>query len=213
LTLFRYYQTGGKDMENLFFIIISSFLPLTLLHLFAERDSSMGPPQMGFPQMGQRQRGASLSQGLKAYSLPAGAIAENDMPQIKTIIQQVLGNISESMKTAGQRADNQTIKSGILAFQDWLKAQGCVSQASTTYDIETADRYSENIFITYPGQLPFDIVFKMDGDVQKPYRLLIFVTPADLFNFASLVENKSIGGVPVPESWPKDSWSYWDDRP
>ena len=194
-------------MENLFFIIIS-FMPLALLHLFAERNSAMGPPQMG-----QLQRGPSLSQNLKAYSLPKGTITQNDMPKIKTIIQQALGNIGESIKTAGQRADNQTIKSGILAFQDWLKAQGCVSQASTTFDIESADNYSENIFMTYPGQLPFDIDFKMEGSAQKPYRLLIFVTTVDLFTFASLVENKSIGGVPVPESWPKDTWSYWRDRP
>jgi hypothetical protein len=157
--------------------------------------------------------GASLSQGLKTYSLPTETVAENDMPKVKTIIREVLGNISESMKTAGQRADYQTIKSGLLAFQEWLKAQGCVSEASTSYDIENTDMYSENIFITYPGQLPFDIVFKMGGDIQKPYRLLLFVTTVDLFNFGSLVENRSGGGVPVPENWPKDSWSYWEDRP
>lgn len=200
-------------MENSIFIIISSFLPLILLYLFAEGNSSLGQPQMSQPQMGQQQRGASLGQSLKAYSLPTGTITENDMPKIKTTIQQVLGKISESMKPAGKRSDYQTIKSYILTFQDWLKVQGCVSQASTTYDIETPDNYSENIFITYPGQLPLDIVFKMEGDIQKPYRLLIFVTGVDLFNFGSLVENKSLGGVPVPKSWPKDSLSYWEDRP
>lgn len=200
-------------MENLLFMIMSSFLPLALLNLFAERISSLGQPQMGPPQMGQQQRGASLSQGLKGYLLPTGTITQNDMPKIKTIIEQVLFNISESIKTAGERADYQTIKSGLLAFQDWLKAQGCVSQASTTYDIETTDNYSENIFITHPGQLPFDIVFDMEGGIERLYRLLIFVTTADLFNFGSLVENKSVGRVPVPENWPKDSWSYWEDRP
>lgn len=199
-------------MENLLFII-SSFLPLALLNLFAERNSSSGPPQMGGPQMGQRQMGASLSQGLKAYSFPAGPITENDMPKIKNLIQQVLGKISEPVKSSENRADNQTIKSYLLTFQDWLKAQGCVSQASATYDIEEADRYPDNIFMTHPGQLPFDIVFNMEGDIEKPYRLLIFITSAHLFEFASLVENKSIGGVPVPPNWPKDSWSYWDERP
>ena len=195
-------------MENSFFIIISAFLPLALLHLFAERNSSIGPPQMG-----QQQRGLSSNQSLKSYSLPTETITQNDMPQIKAIIEQVLGKISESMQFAGDRADYQAIKSGILAFQDWLKLQGCVSRASATYDIETIDNYPENIFITHPGQLPFDIVFKMEGDIEKPYRLLIFVTTVDLFNFGSLVENKSVGAVPVPANWPKDSWSYWEDRP
>ena len=105
-------------------------------------------------------------------------------------------------KSAGKRADYQTIKSSILTFQDWLKRQGCISQASTTYDLEATDKYSDNIFFTYPGQLPFDIVFNMGRDMKKPYRLLIFVSTVDLFNFASLVENKSIGGVPALKNWP-----------
>ena len=190
-------------MENALFMIISSFLPLILLSLFAERNFSMGPPQ----------RDVSLS-SLKAFSLPPGPITENDIPNIKTLIQQVLGKISEPVKMSGNRADNQTIKSNILTFQEWLKAQECVSQASPQafYDIEAPDRYSDNIFMTYPGQLPFDIVFKMEGDIEKPYRLLMFVTPVHLFEFASLVENKSIGGVPVPPNWPLDAWSYWDER-
>lgn len=135
------------------------------------------------------------------------------MPGIRSKIQQVLSKISESMKSDGKRADYQTIKSGILIFQDWLKRQACISQASTTYDIETHNKYSESIFITYPGQLPFDIVFNMEGDMKKPYRLLIFVTRVDLFNFASLAENNAHLGVPVPKNWPKDTWSYWEDRP
>lgn len=196
-------------MENLYFVIICSFLPLALLILFAERSSSSGQPQMG------QQRGSSVSQSLNTYSLPAGPITENDMPKITTLIQQVLGRISEPVKSSGNRADNQTIKTNILTFRDWLNAQGCVSQASTPafYDIEAADRYSDNIFMTHPGQLPFDIIFNMEGDIKKPYRLLIFVTKVHLFEFASLVENKSIGGVPVPPNWPKDAWSYWDERP
>ena len=191
-------------MENTLFMIISSFLPLTLLSLFAESNSTLAQPQQGQPQ-----RGSSLNQGLEAYSLPTGTITENDIPKIKTVIQQVLGKISESKKSAGKRADDQTIKSGILTFQDWLKQQGCISQASTAYDLEATDKYSENIFFTYPGQLPFDIVFKMGGDMEKPYRLLIFVTRVDLLNLASLVENKSIGGVPALKNWPS---SYLEKR-
>jgi len=170
----------------------------------------MAQPQQGQPQMGQQQLGASSSQGLEAYSLPKGTITENNIPQIKTVIQQVLGKINESNKPAGKRADYQTIKSSILTFQDWLKRQGCVSQASTTYDIETTEKYSNNIFIAYPGQLPFDIVFNMEGNIKKPYRLLLFVTTVDLFSFASLVENKTIGGVPALKNWPT---SYLDKRP
>jgi hypothetical protein len=193
------------DMKNLLFMTISSFLPLAFFNLFAEGNSSMAQPQMGQPQ-----QGAALSQGLEAYSLPAGIITENDMPRIKAVIEQVLNKISESMKSAGKRTDYQGIKSGILNFQDWLKRQGCVGQASTTYNLEATDKYSENIFMTYPGQLPFDIVFKMGGDIKKQHRLLIFVSTVDFLKLASLVENKSIGGVAVLKNWPS---AYLDVRP
>jgi len=152
-------------------------------------------------------------QGLDTFTLPAGTIAEADIPGIKTVIGQVLGKISESETSAGKRVDDQTIKSCLLLLQGWLRGQGCVSQVSTTYDIEATDTYPDSIFMTYPGQLPFDIVFKMEGDAQKPYRLLIFITSYNLFTFASLVENRSLGGVDIPENWPKDPWSYWEDRP
>lgn len=152
-------------------------------------------------------------QGLDTYTLPAGTITEADLPEIKTIIQEVLGKISESGTSAGNRADDQTIKSCLLTFQDWLKGQGCVHQVSTTYNIEATDTYPDSIFMTHPGQLPFDIVFNMGENVQKQYRLLIFITSFDLFTFASLVENKSLGGIAAPPNWPKDPWSYWDERP
>jgi hypothetical protein len=193
------------DMKNIFFMAVSSLLPLTLLNLFSESNSTLAQPQMGQPQSG-----APSGQGLEAYSLPAGTITENDMPRIKTVIQQILNKISESKKSAGKRSDYQTIKSVILTFQDWLKRQGCVSQASTTYDLEATDKYSENIFVPYPGQLPFDIVFNMGAGVKKQHRLLIFVSPVDLLDFASLVENKSIGGVPALKNWPS---SYMEARP
>lgn len=207
-------------MKNSVFMIISSFLPLALLNLFSQGNSSMaqsqpgqtqpGQPQMGQPQMGQQQPGLTLGQGLEAFSLPVGTITENDISRIKTVIEQVLIKISESMKSAGKRADYQTIKSGILSFQDWLKVQGCISQASTTYDLEATDRYSENIFVPYPGQLPFDIIFKMGGDVKKQHRLMIFVSTVDYLRFGSLVENKSVGGVTALKNWPS---SYMDVRP
>ena len=127
-------------------------------------------------------------------------------------MQEVLVKISESMKSTGKKADYQTLKSGILSFHDWLKQQGCINKASTTYDIESTDKWGDSIFYTFPGQLPFDIVFNMGGDVKKPYRLLIFVSQVDLLKFASLVENKSINGVPAIKSWPKDVESYWENK-
>jgi hypothetical protein len=152
--------------------------------------------------MGQAQGGLSAIQGLEAFSLPVVPITENDMPRIKTVIQEVLKKISESKKSAGKRADYQTVKAVILTFQEWLRKQGCVSQASTTYDFENTDKYSENIFVPYPGQLPFDIVFNMGGETKKQHRLMIFVSVIDLLDFGSLVENKSIGGVPALKNWP-----------
>jgi hypothetical protein len=201
-----FYLTGGMDMQSLFFIIIGSLLPLAVLHLFAQSNSSIAQPQSGQAGRGQ----AQPEDPLLGFSLPAGPIMENDITGIKTTIEQVLGKISELKKPAGKKSDYQTIKSSILTFQDWLKRQGCISQASTTYDLEATDKYSDSIFFTYPGQLPFDIVFKMEGDMKKPYRLLVFVTPADLFNFGSLVENKTIDGVPALKNWPSD---YLEKRP
>jgi hypothetical protein len=191
-------------MQNTLFVIVSSFLPLAVVKLFAESNSSVAQPQQGQPQMGPPKIGSSLSQGLEGYSLPKGTITENDMAQIKTVIQQALDKISEPVRTAGKKVDNQTIKSHILTFQNWLRAQGCVSQVSTAYNIEATDKYSENIFFTFPGQIPFDIDFNIGKDLKKPYRLLIFVDPADLFNFGSLVENKTINGVPALKNWPSD---------
>lgn len=191
-------------MKNTLFMIISSFLPLALLNLFAESNS------LAQPQMGQSQRGAMSAQGLEAYSLPAGPVTGNDMAKIKTVIQEVLRRISESNKSAGKRSDYQTVKSGILTFQDWLNRQGCINKASTSFNLEATDKYSESIFAVYPGQLPFDIVFNMGGEVNKQYRLMIFVSTVDFLDFGSLVENKSLGGVPALENWPK---SYMDVRP
>ncbi len=195
--------------------MISSFLPLALLKLFAEGNSAMAQPQMGQPQggqpqMGQSQRGASASPGLEAISLPSGSITENDIPVIKTLIRQALSKISETKKSAGKRSDYPTIRSGILGFQEWLKAQGCVSKASTTYNLDATDKYSENIFMVYPGQLPFDIIFNMGEETKKQYRLMIFVSTVDFLDFGSLVENKSVGGVPALKNWPS---SYMEVRP
>jgi hypothetical protein len=202
------------DMKNSVFIIISSFLPLAVLKLFAQSNSTMaqpqqGQPQMVQPQMGQPQRGSSPDQGLEAFSLPSRPITEDDIPKIKSTIQQVLDKLSESKKSAEKRSDYQTIKTGILSFQDWLKKQGCISQASTTYDLEASDKYSENIFVPSPGQLPFDIIFNM-GEVKKQHRLMIFVSTIEFLRFGSLVENKSIGGVPALKNWPS---SYMETRP
>ena len=187
-------------MKRRFFMIISSLFLLTGSNLFRRNNSLTAQPQRSLPQ-----REPSLIQELEAYSLPVGPITENDMPRIKTVLKQVLNKMSESMKSSGQagnRSELQPIKSGILIFQDWLNRQECINQAYASYDVEATDEYSEHIFMTYPGQLPFDIVFNMGGEMKKQYRLLIFVSTVDLFDFASLIENKTMLGVPVPKNWP-----------
>ena len=166
--------------------------------------------------MGQRQQGQAaptLAEKLAKFALPSGPVADKDVAVIKDVIDSICTEISGSIKSAGQKVDNEVLKSGIVGFQDWLKRQKCIEKASTRYDIESTDKYSSQIFFTYPGTLPFDIDFKMAGSNKNPYRLLLYVTKVDLFKLASLVENKSLAGVSVPKGWPKNSWSYWTDRP
>jgi hypothetical protein len=178
--------------------------------------SGMGlPGQMGGGSGGQRGQGQNtpdLAQKLSKYVLPSKAIGDSDLPGIKTTIDGACKEINASIKAAGQKVDYEVIKSGILDFQSWLKRQGCVRQASTRYDIESTEKYTDQIFFTYPGTLAFDIDFKMAGNTKKPYRLLLFVTKADLFKVASLVENSTIDGIPVPKDWPNNTWSYWNER-
>jgi hypothetical protein len=150
-----------------------------------------------------------MSQGLEAYALPTGEISEQDLPEIRTRIEKVLDSISAS---GGKNVNYQTIKSSLITFQDWLKAQGCVADASSTYDIGNADGYDDNVFWTYPGQLPFDIVFKMTGGQEQAYRLLLFVTTYELFNFGSLVKNNALEEVFIPEKWPEDGPAWYESR-
>jgi hypothetical protein len=61
--------------------------------------------------------------------------------------------------------------------------------------VKAIDEYHDDIFISYPGQVPFDILFNMKGDEENKdslYRLMIFVSTVDILRFASLVENKTI---------------------
>ena len=174
-----------------------------------------GPPQGGAP-MGQRQQAQAappLAQRLAKVALPSGPVADKDMAGIKAVIDQVCAEISTSIKAAGQKVDYEAIKRGLLGFQEWMKKQGCVSQASTRYHIESTDKYPAEIFETYPGTIGFDVTFKVAGNARKLYRLLLFVTTADLFSLGSLEENRTTAGIPVPKSWPENPWSYWTDRP
>jgi hypothetical protein len=193
--------------------------------MLAAAGSLQGPPGGGGPQgdgrsqaaggggqRGQGQNTPDPAQKLSKYVLPSKAIGDSDLPGIKTMIDGVCKEINASIKAAGQKVDYEVIKSGILDFQSWLKRQGCVRQASTRYDIESTEKYTDQIFFTYPGTLAFDIDFKMAGNTKKPYRLLLFVTKADLFKVASLVENSTIDGIPVPKDWPNNTWSYWNER-
>lgn len=186
-------------MKNLFSMIFG-----TLITQPEEASAQGEAPQTPFPQT-PRPPGADAPSIQGLASLPAGQIREKDLPRIQTLIGEVLTRINESLKPAGAaggRSDLSTVRSGILAFMGWLNRQGCVVKASTTYDLESTDKYSDNIFAVYPGQLPFDIVFNLGADVTKQHRLMIFVSRIDLLSFGSLVENKSLGGVPVPEPWP-----------
>jgi hypothetical protein len=162
---------------------------------------------------GPRSQNEALSQKLASSALPAGRVRESDIPRIQSTIEKALKKISDSLKSTGpdgSNADLDTVKSGILAFMDWLNRQGCVSKAGTTYDVEATDTYAESIFAVYPGQLPFDIVFNMQGDVNPQYRLLIFVSRLDFLSFGNLMKNTSLAGIPVPENWPG---GYLSKRP
>lgn len=190
-------------MKKLFLIILISLFVLSGVNLFAEDNSSITQPKWA-PFFTQEL--------LKVYPLPARPITENDIPGIKTVIQQVLNEISESIKSAEQaknKADVRPIMLGILIFQDWLRQQGCVKQASNWY-VEAIDKYSDHIFRPYPGEVPFDIVFNMGKNVEPKdslYRLLISVTTVDLLSFASLIENKKViasKGQNVPYLVPSD---------
>ena len=171
-----------------------------------------GGPMMGQPQKGQAQGAASLAPKLAKYALPTGPVTDNGIPGIKATIDAVCAEISTSIKSAGKKVDDEAIKSGVLGFQDWLKKQKCVEKVTSPYDVDSADKYAAQIFATFPGTLPFHFEFKVDGNGTKPYRLLLFITKADLFSLASLVENKTINGVPVPKDWPENPWSYWNNR-
>jgi hypothetical protein len=154
----------------------------------------------------------SILMAIGSIELPGGPVSEGDMPDIQARIEQVLLKISEVATSGGGRADYQTIRSNLLAFQDWLRAQGCVAGASSSYDIENADLYDEGIFITHPGQLPFDLVFRMADGTEQAWRLLLFVTTYDLFNFGSLVKNNAEKEVFIPERWPEDAPAFWESR-
>jgi hypothetical protein len=188
-------------MKKIFFMIIISFFLSSGLCLFPQGNSLMAQVQMAQPQS----TSSLIQELLETYSLPAGPITKNDMPQIKALIQQVIDKISKSIKASGQaknRADVRPIMSAILFFQDWLTRQGCVKQASNWY-VKAIDNYDDDIFISYPGQVPFDILFNMGENVETEdslYRLMIFVNTVDLLSFASLAENKTI--IIWPSYWP-----------
>jgi len=173
------------------------------------------PGMMGGGPGSQRggQAAPNFSEKLAKIALPSGPVTDKDMAGVKAVIDQICSEISTSIKSAGRKVNYDTIKSGLLGFQDWLKKQGCVAQASTRYAIESTDKYDAQIFETYPGTIGFDVAFKQTGNAKKLYRLLLFVTTADLFSFGSLEENRTTAGIPVPKGWPKNPWSYWTDRP
>jgi hypothetical protein len=180
-------------MKKRIFMFIISFFLLSGLCSFPRSSFLAAQPEIAQP----RSTAALAQELLETYALPAETVTERDMTRIETVIQQVLQNISESIKASGQaksKSDVSPIMSGILIFQDWLTRQGCVAQASNWY-VKGADNFSDDIFLSYPGQVPIDILFNMRRDIEEKdrlYRLLIFVNTTDLLRFASLVQNREI---------------------
>ena len=148
---------------------------------------------MAQPQMGQSQRAQTQQvDPLLGFSLPAGPITDNDIPQIKTVIQQVLNKITESIKSqrsSVSASDFQPIMSGVNYFKNWLTQQKCVQQVTIPY-VETPERFSSLVFISFPGQVPINIVFNMQEKKTVEYRMLLFVSTTDILRFASFIENK-----------------------
>jgi hypothetical protein len=183
-----------------------------------------GGPGGGAPAMGggggmigggpggqqQAQAAPDFSQKLSKYVLPSKPITDSDIAGVRTMIDAVCAEITSSIKSA--KVTDETIKTGVLGFRDWLKKQGCVANVTIPYTIESADKYGAEIFAVYPGQLPFHFEFKMTGSANKPYRLLLFITKVDGFSVASLVGNRTtITGVPMPKDWPENPWTYWNN--
>jgi hypothetical protein len=172
-------------MDSIFIIILSSSFLLVCVSLFAQ------------PQMAQTQRGDTLLRELERFSLPAGPIADSDIPQIQTVIQQVLAKISESLKpTAQNKADIKPGISGILILEDWLNQQKCVHQASAPW-VQKSGEYNDCIFLTYPGQVFFEIFFntgeKSTLTQMDPgrYRLLVYITAPEVLRFASIIKDNT----------------------
>ena len=156
----------------------------------------MGQPQrgqtQGQPQMGQSQQGDQLLSQLETFSLPAEPIKDSDIPQIKTVIQQVVSKITETIKGQQRSAlasDFQPIMSGVNYFKNWLTQQKCVQQVTIPY-MEIPERFSSLIFISFPGQIPINIVFKMEDKKTAEYRMLLFASTTDILRYASFIENK-----------------------
>ncbi len=161
-------------------------------------------------QRGKAQAAPDFSQKLSKYVLPSKPITDSDIAGVRTMMDAVCAEITGSIKSA--KVTDETLKTGVLGFRDWLKKQGCVANVTSPYDIDSADKYAAEIFAVYPGQLPFHFEFKMAGSANKPYRLLLFITKVDGFSVASLVGNKTtITGVPMPKDWPENPWTYWNN--
>ncbi|MDB9823367.1 hypothetical protein OAC89_06695 [Deltaproteobacteria bacterium] len=172
-------------MKRLFFKIslfsfLLVFLNLLLLNSFAAQ-APMGPSQGGI----------SLIQELAAFSLPEGPITDNDIPQIKTVIQQVLDKISENKKSTGKnKADVQPMISGIVVFKDWLSQQACVNEVSIPY-VQDSGESIDNIFLSYPGQVFVNLIFNTGAESTERYRLLVFVSAADALKFGSIIQDNT----------------------
>jgi hypothetical protein len=171
-----------------------------------------GGGMMGGRSGGQQGQAApDFGQKLSKYVLPSKPITDSDIAGVRTMMEAVCAEITGSIKSA--KVTDETIKTGVLGFRDWLKKQGCVANVTSPYTIESSEKYAAEIFATYPGMLPFHFEFKMAGSASKAYRVLLFVTKVDGFSIASLVDNRTtITGVPMPKDWPENPWTFWNSR-
>jgi len=170
-------------MESIFIIILFFSFFFVCMSLFAQ------------PRMAQPQRGDTLPRELEKFTFPSGPITDSDIPQIQTVTQKVLAKISESLKpTAENKADIKPGISGVLIFEDWLNQQGCVIKASVPY-VQRSGEYNDTIFLTYPGQVFFEIFFDtgtestLDQTDPGRYRLMVFITAPDVLRFASIIKD------------------------
>lgn len=140
---------------------------------------------------------------LNRLSLPDKPVTKDELPQIKSIIQQALELISEHIELLQK---NQTFRAkvfmlgkmekgisqpplieGLFCFRDWLNRQKCVYQTSFPL-IETSGRYAAKILTSCPGQVPLSVSLDIKDQKPEKYDLVLLTGPVSL-RFLHLTES------------------------